>query len=196
MFQVELFILMLMFLVYFITLYILKRNKNGIKLKYKIDSDLNNVDNYKITIFVPARNEQYSIGKTLECLSKLKSNNYKVVIIDDHSTDNTAIEIEKKKNLFKSDQLIIFTPPEPAKGWLGKTNALNKATSMHKSSNADFFLFIDADVHVKNDILQKLVYIQQKEKADMVSINPFFTSNSFWTKIMSAPIMLMLVLSI
>jgi cellulose synthase/poly-beta-1,6-N-acetylglucosamine synthase-like glycosyltransferase len=50
----------------------------------------------KISVLVPARNEEKNIGICLESLSRQSypSNLYEVIVIDDHSTDRTAAIVE------------------------------------------------------------------------------------------------------
>ena len=48
-----------------------------------------------ITVFTPAYNRAYTIHKTYESLKRQTNKNFKWLIIDDGSTDNTKELIEK-----------------------------------------------------------------------------------------------------
>ena len=52
-----------------------------------------------LTILIPTKNEQLSIGKTIENLikSKIKKINYEIILINDFSTDKTVKIINKIK---------------------------------------------------------------------------------------------------
>lgn len=58
-----------------------------------------NDTNSKLTIIIPAYNEEIGIGQTLDTLLPIaKKNNFEVIVINDGSTDNTS-GIAQKKNV-------------------------------------------------------------------------------------------------
>ncbi len=85
----------------------------------------------KITVLIPAYNEQSRIGKTLEAVCKIKGVD-QVVVIDDGSTDDTAaIAATYPIQLLKQTEN------------RGKGQALNRGW---QSNPADVYLLLDADL--------------------------------------------------
>ena len=71
----------------------------------------------KISIIVPARNEEGKISKCLQSLLSQDYDNYEVIAIDDSSTDKTLSIISK---LSQEDHRLILvkSPPRPD-DWVG-----------------------------------------------------------------------------
>ena len=69
-----------------------------------------------LTILIPTKNEQLSIGKTIENLikSKIKKINYEIIIINDFSTDKTVKIINKIKK--RNKRIKIFNNIRPGLG--------------------------------------------------------------------------------
>ena len=74
--------------------------------------------NPKVSVILPARNEEEFIEKCLDSLLEQDYVNYEIVVIDDSSEDSTRKIIEKyaKKN---SKIIPVFARPKPD-GWMGK----------------------------------------------------------------------------
>src|SRR4030095_13577547 len=102
-----------------------------------------------ISVLIPARNEESVIGPLLESLSRQRFQQYEILVLDDDSTDRTALEVDHaaktnpRISLLKSELL-----PE---GWIGKTWACHQLAN---HARGDYFLFLDADVIVKNGLLE------------------------------------------
>lgn len=103
-----------------------------------------------IVIVVPSHNEESVIRKKIENHLTLDypAANYKILIISDTSTDNTA----KITNEFVDKYPGRVELFEVFDG-LGKTNAVNKALVDVKS---DILVFSDANVYLKNDALLQI----------------------------------------
>lgn len=121
----------------------------------------------RVAIIVPARNEQSSIGAALERLLNLDYGEYRVIAVDDRSTDATGALMDKiaaGKNRLK----IIHITELPA-GWMGKTHAMWLAAGQAES---DWLLFTDADVMFRPDCLRRAVAYAETEAADHLVILP------------------------
>jgi len=91
---------------------------------------------YKIVACIPAKNEEYIIGKVLKVLSTFC---YKIIVNDDNSTDQTQ---EICKQFEKVDLLIRKChDPKDRQGALQRQELLDKAYEYEP----DYFFFIDAD---------------------------------------------------
>jgi len=94
---------------------------------------------YSFNVIIPVYNEEGNvrniISKIKESFSSLNIKNYKIIIVEDGSTDNTKIIL---KSLQSDRRLKILND----KNRLGYTNSLIKAV---KYADKDFIFFLDAD---------------------------------------------------
>jgi glycosyltransferase involved in cell wall biosynthesis len=124
----------------------------------------------RVSIIVPARNEEESIEQGLKLLLALDYDNYEVLVVDDRSTDHTGEIIERVavspeahgclRSLHVSE-----LPPR----WLGKTYAMWTAG---EQATGDWLLFTDADVLFKPDVLRRALVYSEAENADHVVVFP------------------------
>ena len=121
-----------------------------------------------VDIIVPARNEAEALPL---CLPSLLGQDYpgtwRVLLVDDHSTDNTAElarGIAARKNAM--ERLKIIAAPEKPADWSGKVAAMQAGVAQ---STASYILFTDADIWHPPDSLQKLVARATEQKLDLVS---------------------------
>jgi glycosyltransferase involved in cell wall biosynthesis len=126
--------------------------------------------NPRVSIIVPARNEEEDIEQTLIQLLALEYDNYEVIAVDDRSTDRTGEIIARMAATPEAHQRlsvihIDILPP----GWLGKTHAMWEAG---KRATGDWLLFTDADVLFKPDSLRRALAYGEAEKADHVVLLP------------------------
>jgi glycosyltransferase involved in cell wall biosynthesis len=127
-------------------------------------------DEPRVSIIVPARNEEESIRETLWQLLALDYSNYEIIAVNDRSTDRTGLimdEVAKSPQAHGSLQ-VIHIPELPA-GWLGKTHAMWTAG---QRATGDWLLFTDADVLFKSDSLRRAVAYAEAEHADHVVLFP------------------------
>jgi len=146
--------------------------------------------NPRVSIIVPARNEEETIEKALRTLLALDYDNYEVIAVNDRSTDRTGEIMEKlaaessaasgaiseKKTapplsriLRNAGNLRVIHHTELPPGWLGKTHAMWTAA---KYATGDWILFTDADVLFKPDSLRRALAYAEAEPADHVVLFP------------------------
>jgi len=102
----------------------------------------------KVSIILPARNEEKFIGKCLDSLIKQDYDNYEIITINDSSNDATGDMIKKYSEKFPK---VVFVDAKPKPdGWMGKNWACNEG---YKKASGDLLLFTDADtVHTSSVI--------------------------------------------
>ena len=126
--------------------------------------------NRRVSIIVPARNEEESIEQALTQLLVLDYDNYEIIAVNDRSTDRTG---EIMENLAAESsargQLRVIHHHELPKGWLGKTHAMWTATN---HAAGDWLLFTDADVMFKPESLRRALAYAEAERADHVVLFP------------------------
>ena len=131
--------------------------------------------NPRVTIVVPARNEEASIRQALSQLLALDYDNHEVIAVDDRSTDRTGEIMDslaawgdgrpRPSNVVLRIIHIKDLPP----GWMGKAHAMWSAA---KESTADWVLFTDADVMFRPDCLRRAISYAEAERADHLVLFP------------------------
>lgn len=146
--------------------------------------------NVGISVLIPVRNEERNIGRLLESLRSMPNPNMEILVLDDRSTDDSVAIIERCVNLdtrirlLKSDHL----PTD----WLGKNRA---CYLLAKQAKGDFYLFVDADVQLKGNIIADAVAYSQKHRLHLLSLFPIQQMYTLGEKI-SIPIMNYILMSL
>ena len=134
--------------------------------------------NPRVSIIVPARNEEETIEQALRALLALDYDNYEVIAVNDRSTDRTGEIMERvSQNPHPVAQdatrmghpLRVIHHTELPAGWLGKTHAMWTAANQ---ASGDWLLFTDADVMFKPDSLRRALVYAESEPADHVVLFP------------------------
>jgi len=142
----------------------------------------------RVSIIVPARNEEADIEQSLARLLELDYDNYEVIAVNDRSTDRTGEIMERiaqdqsshpsaplraglsqRMREMRHPVLRIIHHQELPPGWLGKTHAMWTATN---EASGEWLLFTDADVLFKPDSLRRALAYAESEKADHVVLFP------------------------
>jgi hopene-associated glycosyltransferase HpnB len=114
-----------------------------------------------VDIIIPARDEAATIAPVIaSLLAQDYPGNFRVILVDDNSTDGTASLAGAGAKL-----TIITGGPKPA-GWSGKLWALHQGV---EASTAPILLFADADITHDPRHLSALVARLQSPRIDMVS---------------------------
>ena len=138
----------------------------------------------RVSIIVPARNEEAHIRETLTRLLALEYSNYEIIAVNDRSNDGTGPimdEIAARPESYRKLRVIHVTELPP--GWLGKTHAMWTAG---KQSSGDWLLFTDADVQFKPDSVRRAIAYAEAERADHVVLFPRMIMKQPGEKMMTA----------
>ena len=126
--------------------------------------------NPRVSIIVPACNEEGMIEQTLSRLMALDYDNYEVIVVDDRSIDRTGEIMDRVAvDAVAQGRLKVIHVRELPPGWLGKTHAMWTAA---QQANGEWLLFTDADVLFKPDSVRRAVAYAEAEKADHVVMFP------------------------
>lgn len=120
-----------------------------------------------VSVLIPARDEQENIGNLLDDIALQSYGNFEVVVYDDMSKDCTSQIVEEFSS--KITNLKLIKGGELPVGWLGKNFA---CFSLSKEAKGDYLLFLDADVRVGSDMLERVINYHQKRKLSLLSIFP------------------------
>ncbi|MBZ5665410.1 MAG: glycosyltransferase family 2 protein [Acidobacteriia bacterium] len=125
----------------------------------------------EVSIIVPARNEEASLGDCLASLTAQTGANFEIIVVDDGSTDRTR-EIAQSF----AGVRVIAPGPLPA-GWTGKNNAVVAGA---REAAGRWLLFTDADtVHVLGSLARALAEANEN-KAELLSYSPEQIAVTFW----------------
>ena len=123
----------------------------------------------ELTVIIPARNEEASIGACLDSLVNQSESffqlgkNWEILLVDDGSVDKT-------KELAESKTGVSVLKAEPlASGWTGKNNAIWTAV---KAAKGRWLLFTDADTVHQPGNLRRAIHEATKYKAGLLSYSP------------------------
>jgi len=124
----------------------------------------------RVSIIVPARDEQEHIADSLVRLLHLDYGNYEVIVVNDRSTDRTRECIaEVAARAEAQGRLKVIHLTELPSGWLGKVHAMWIAA---KQASGEWLLFTDADVLFRADSLSRALFYAQSEQADHLVLFP------------------------
>jgi glycosyltransferase involved in cell wall biosynthesis len=122
----------------------------------------------RVSIIVPARNEEADIEATLTRLLTLEYDNYEIIALDDRSTDRTG-EIMQRIAVAAPGRLKVIRIADLPAGWMGKPHAMWKAGNQ---ASGEWLLFTDADVLFKPDALRRALAYAECETADHLVLFP------------------------
>src|SRR5581483_9540702 len=127
----------------------------------------------RVSIIVPARNEEADIMESLQSLLALEYENYEVIAVNDRSTDRTGELMDRIAASPAAHGLlrVVHVSDLPAQ-WLGKTHAMWLAASQ---ATGEWLLFTDADVTFRPDSLRRVMAYTESPKADHVVLFPQIT---------------------
>ncbi|QNI42488.1 beta-glycosyltransferase/ family 2 [Synechococcus sp. A15-28] len=131
-----------------------------------------------LTVVIPAYNEAENIALCLE--SVLSSTppcvGWQVLVVDDESSDATAeLAAASAAHLPHTSAgfSLLSAGPRPAgERWVGKNWACTRAM---EQVHSDWVLFIDADVQLQADALQRALAQAISDQADLLSLAPRLT---------------------
>ena len=134
--------------------------------------------NPKVSVILPARNEEEFLAKCLDTLIHQDYPNYEIIVIDDSSEDSTRDIISEFAN--RNSKIIpVFAKPKP-EGWMGKNWACMEG---YKKATGELLLFTDADTTHSQNVISLAVSHLHSFNLDALTVIPKLISIDFWTKI-------------
>lgn len=125
----------------------------------------------QVSVIVPARNEEASLGSCLESLVSQTGIDFEIIVVDDRSTDRTC-EIAESFSKVR----VIEADPLPSR-WTGKNNAV--ATGA-RAARGEWLLFTDADTVHTAGSLERAIAEAKQSNADVFSYSPEQLAVTFW----------------
>lgn len=122
-----------------------------------------------VTVCVPLRNERKNVDGLMASLLSLTYPNVEILLLDDQSTDGTYEKLQKYAMNYPRVTVIQGAPLE--KGWIGKTFACHQ---LGKQATGDYLLFIDADVRIKPETIEKALGTLAHHQSKLLTGFPYF----------------------
>ena len=128
-----------------------------------------------LCVVIPAYNEALNIGPCLSSVfrSAPPCRDWRVLVVDDGSTDDTAEQAQATIAALDAHacrfDLLQAGPRPDAERWVGKNWACARAM---QQVQAEWVLFLDADVRLRPQALQRAMGQAIHDKADLLSLAP------------------------
>lgn len=134
----------------------------------------------KVSVILPARNEEKYIAKCLDSLLKQSYPNFEIVAINDSSSDKTG-EIIQRYHIINPKVVAINAGPKPEEVWIGKNWACYQG---YLNSTGEILLFTDADtVHSTSTMSLAITYMTKQSLDALTAIPRILLEENIWIKI-------------
>jgi hypothetical protein len=104
-----------------------------------------------VSILIPARNEEGNIGGVVTSALASEGVALEVLVLDDHSTDQTATVVEEIAR--RDPRLRLLRSADLPEGWAGKMFACQQ---LGEAATGDWLLYLDADVRITPDAARRV----------------------------------------
>jgi glycosyltransferase involved in cell wall biosynthesis len=143
----------------------------------------------RLTVLIPARNEEANIEKCLAGVMGQDYPNMEVVVADDRSTDATGAILDRLAGVHRNLHVVHCTDADRIPGWTGKNNAMHQAYEKgvkgrdggRELVQLEYLLGLDSDVRLtRADALSVCVRAAIKHKAGILTLLPALESGTFF----------------
>ncbi len=117
-----------------------------------------------VSVLIPARDEEKSIAACLESILQCTSVPIEVIVWDDNSTDNTGAICEAISQ--QDARVRVASGSELPEGWNGKQHGCWQLANL---ASAKWLLFLDADVRLTSDAINRMVAYVENSDVDLLS---------------------------
>ncbi|MCP4804705.1 MAG: glycosyltransferase [Proteobacteria bacterium] len=131
----------------------------------------------KVSVVIPARNEEANIGACLDAVLAQDHDDIEIIVMNDGSTDGTGAVLARYEGVtvLEGDG-----GPLP-EGWFGKPWALQRA---QEHATGQWLFFIDADVRLAPPAVSRVVQHGVANGRGMVTGLGTLTMDTFWEKVL------------
>jgi len=123
-----------------------------------------NVNEVKVSVLIPARNEALRIGRLLDSVLNSQGIISEICVLDDESQDGTDAIVESYAK--KQPSVRLLRGAAKPSGWSGKQWA---CFQLAQQAQHDELVFLDADVTLSSDALLRAITMRRRCRADLLS---------------------------
>ena len=123
----------------------------------------------KVSVLIPARNEEGHIAQTVESIrNQIGLVDCEIIVLDDQSTDSTATVVEQ---ISAHDPRVTLVPNvvNPPDSWLGKPHACHL---LSQAATGNVLVFVDADVTLEPTAIAACVELLREKNFGLVAPYP------------------------
>lgn len=135
-------------------------------------------DETRVSVLIPARNEESNINKLLQDLSEIRSGILEIIVFNDDSKDSTTGVVQEFAK--RDDRIKLIDSHELPEGWKGKNYGCH---SLAEAERGDYLLFLDADVRLSHGIIDRMMKYMITKDVDLLSIFPTRIISTFGERI-------------
>lgn len=131
--------------------------------------NINRVENpeLKVSVLIPARNEENNISACLESVLDQSYMNIEVLVLDDQSADKTSSIVNEYES--KDKRVRLEKGKDLPEGWVGKNWA---CFQLARKASGELFLFIDADVKLNRHSVSNAAVLFADNRLNLLSVFP------------------------
>jgi glycosyltransferase involved in cell wall biosynthesis len=143
----------------------------------------------RLSVIVPAKNEEEAIGACLASFLEQDYDNFEVIAVNDRSDDGTPAIMEKIAAA-SAGRIRVLHITELPPGWLGKQHAMWRAAQL---ATGDLLLFTDGDVMFRSAALRRAVAYIEGTRGDHFVLVPTMLALTVGERIMTGMVQMALV---
>lgn len=144
--------------------------------------DGSGVDWPKVSVIVPARDEERNIRACVTSLLEQDYPNFQVIVVDDASSDATPHILDELRQTHPHGaQLRVVRVERLPEGWAGKPHALYTGAEV---ADGEWLLFTDADTRHEPSALRTAVRLARERNVDLLSFGTTQDLPDFWGRVM------------
>lgn len=132
----------------------------------------------RISVIVPARDEERNIRRCVEALLSQTWPDYEVLVLDDRSSDATPRILAELAG--RNPRLRVLHGADLPPGWAGKPYALHQAAAQ---ARGEWLCFIDADTFLAPEALAAVHAAAQEMRADLFTLMTAQEVKTFWERV-------------
>jgi glycosyltransferase involved in cell wall biosynthesis len=131
----------------------------------------------KVSIIFSARDEAEKLPRALATMLALDYPNYKIVAVDDRSSDATPQILDEAARRDRRLKVVHIASLPP--GWLGKPQGLQRG---FEASSGEWLVFTDGDVRFAPDVLRRALALARQRGWDHLTLLGWLDLEGFWEK--------------
>ena len=145
----------------------------------------------KVSIIIPARDEERNIGRCLHSLLDQDHRDIEILVVDDDSSDDTAGIVERMAS--EDSRIRLYSAGDLPGECTGKCNALI-AGMRQGNPSGEWLLFIDAGTHHHPQSLSSALRTALEKNVDLLTLIPHLEARSFWERLMQPTVAALIAL--
>jgi len=118
-----------------------------------------------VSVVVPARGEERGVRAAVASLAAQEYGSLEVIVVDDESSDATAVEARAAA----TDRVRVLEGRPVPPGWVGKSWACHQG---YELARGEWFLFTDADVRHAPDTVGRVLSLAERRRVAGVTLLP------------------------